>query len=87
MWKSAVTHQIIEQIKSILYLKFFKIASFDNSFANSWYSLNLLHKDAFITFLKEFPNKLSTCCLLFLLNWVYETGDSDVLILSSRNNS
>ena len=46
-----------KSVKHILYLRFFKVASFflDDSFAHSWHSLNQLHLECFSNSLEGDP--------------------------------
>lgn len=56
----------------ILDFRFFKVATFcfEDSFAHSWHCLTQRYEvvtwNSFPTVLKEFPEALSTCCLIFL---------------------
>jgi hypothetical protein len=66
--ESCSNQKHVKQIK--LYFRLFNVATLclDDSFAQSWHSLNQFH--AFPTVLKEFPHMLSTCWLIFLLSRV-----------------
>jgi hypothetical protein len=52
---------VLNKSKYILYLRFFKVATFClDSFAHAWHSLNQLHEvviwNAFSTVVKQFPH-------------------------------
>ena len=82
--ESCSNQKSVKQIK--IDFRFFIVATLclDDSFAQSWHSLNQLHLEctwnAFPTVLKVLPHMLSTCWLLFIhsavqlipnhLNWV-----------------
>ncbi len=85
-WNYVANKKVLNKPEYVLYFRFFKLATicFDDSFAHSWHSLSQIHEvvtwNGFPTVLKEFPEVLSTCWLLFLhsavqlipnhLNWV-----------------
>ena len=80
--ESCSNQKRVKQIKYILYLWIFKVATLclGDGFAHSWHSLNQRHLECFSKVLKEFPHMLSTCWLLFLhsavqlipnhINWI-----------------
>ena len=56
-WNHVVTKKVLIISKSILYLRFFKVATLclDDSFAHSWHSLNQLHLECFSNSLEGVP--------------------------------
>ena len=55
MWNHVVTKKVLNKSKYILYLRFFKVATLDDSFAQSWHSLNQLHEECFSNSLEGVP--------------------------------